>query len=350
MGPTPAHWYPPPGRLDLQRRARLLQPLGWLYGLGLACDRVRHQPQRLPVPVVSVGNLTTGGAGKTPLVIALAGALQQRGWRVAVLLRGYGGRGLDRAVQPTDPAVLVGDEALELAAALPDVQVWVGRQRRQRGRQAIAAGANLVLLDDGLQHWPLARDLELVVVDAGHGLGNGLLLPAGPLRERPSALKRATALVVSGGPGPLHASIPQPPGLPCLRLRPLPPDLKALGPGPLLAFCGLALPAKFFRSLEHAGAQLAACRAFPDHHPYRPAELEALAALAQEHRAQLVTSRKDWWRLPVAWRPRVRAVALQHDPVHLAPLLALIDRRLGEPPAAASTTPGTTQRNSGRSC
>ncbi len=322
---TPRFWYRrPPTPL-----ARLLQPLGWLYGLAVACHRRCSRPVRLAVPVVSLGNLTLGGTGKTPLGIALARALQRRGWRVAVLLRGYGaGRRQPCRVGAHHAAAAVGDEALEYVHAVPGVQVWAGADRVAAGRAAIASGANLLLLDDGLQHWRLARNCDLSLLDGRHGIGNGLVFPAGPLREPVWQLGRADLLVLTGtatGRPPRRWPADRP--WVSLASRLAPPA--ALVPLPLLAFCGLGLPEKFFAALRQAGLQLAATASFADHHPYAPWELERLQKQAEVHGATLVTTVKDWQRLPEAWRPRVIAVPLVLDPQALEGITAFVLDRLG---------------------
>jgi tetraacyldisaccharide 4'-kinase len=325
---TPRFWYcrrPTP-------LAHLLQPLAWLYALGVRRYRRRSCPVRLPVAVLSVGNITLGGTGKTPLVIALAQELRQRGRSVAVLLRGYGGGSRrPRRVSSADAAAQVGDEALEIQRSLPGVAVWVGSDRVAGGLAAIAAGADLLLLDDGLQHWRLARDCDISVLDDRHGVGNGLVFPAGPLREPADQLGRADLLVLTGSgdrAGPAGGAeargcgaasgLAVPPPLwpaakPWFRLAGwIEPPARLIGV-PLLAFCGIGLPAKFFAALRQAGLELAATVGFADHHPYAASDLERLQRRADIHGATLVTTVKDWQRLPQGWRERVVALPLVLD-------------------------------------
>lgn len=318
---TPPFWYSE--RPSWQ--ARLLSPCGWLYGRAVALHRASSRPRRLPVPVVSIGNITLGGTGKTPLVIGLARELAARGLRPAVLSRGYGsGRRQPLLVHPHLPVAQVGDEALELAAGLAPlaVPVWVGANRLASAQRALAAGAQLLLLDDGLQHWRLARDCDVTVLDASQRLGNGLTFPAGPLREPARALGRAQLLVLTGadghqGPGQL----PWPAGQPWLAVRSslaLPPGLEER---PLLAFCGIGLPQKFLAALRSRGCRLVGFEVFPDHHPYAQADLERLLALARaKGNATLVTTVKDWQRLAPLLAPRPLAA-----PVPLVPIPLQLD-------------------------
>ncbi len=294
---TPSFWYG--SRASWQ--AQLLRPCGWLYGLAVAGHRAVSRPLRLPVPVLSIGNITLGGTGKTPLVIALAREFSRRGLRPAVLSRGYGsGRRDPLLVHGELPVSIAGDEALELARALAGsgVAVWAGSDRAASARRALAAGAELLLLDDGLQHWRLARDCDVTVLDARQRLGNGLTFPAGPLREPARALGRAQLLVLTGTGDPRPRGLPWPKGKPWLAVASaleVPPALRAR---PLLAFCGIGLPQKFFAALREQGCSLVGCELFPDHHPYARADLERLLALARaKQEATLVTTVKDWQRL-----------------------------------------------------
>ncbi len=332
---TPRFWYQPrPSPL-----ARLLRPCGWLYGLAVHYHRARSRAWQPPLPVVSVGNITLGGTGKTPLVRALAGELVARGWRPAVLSRGYGsGRREPLRVEARMDAAAVGDEALELVRALPAVQVWIGADRVASARRALEAGADLLLLDDGLQHWRLSRDCDVSVLDGQRRLGNGLLFPAGPLREPAAALARADLLVLSGvqpdcaaaataaaATSATPAGLPWPSGRPWLsvpaRLE-LPGGLRQR---PLLAFCGIGLPEKFFAALRREGCRLVGCQAFPDHHPYARSDVERLLTLARSQRnATLVTTAKDWQRLMAVLAPHERAavvpVELRLDPLAVTQL------------------------------
>lgn len=294
---TPSFWYGSPASWQ----ARLLRPCGWLYGLVVAGHRAISRPLRLPVPVLSIGNITLGGTGKTPLVIALALEFSRRGLRPAVLSRGYGsGRRHPLLVHGELPVAMAGDEALELARALAGsgVAVWAGSDRAASARRALAAGAELLLLDDGLQHWRLARACDVTVLDARQRLGNGLTFPAGPLREPARALGRAQLLVLTGAGEPSPGGLPWPMGKPWLAVPSVLEVPPALQGRPLLAFCGIGLPQKFFAALREQGCCLVGCEEFPDHYPYARGDLERLLALARAKReATLVTTVKDWQRL-----------------------------------------------------
>jgi tetraacyldisaccharide 4'-kinase len=324
---TPRFWY----RSRRRWQAWLLLPLGWLYGAAVGLHRRSIRPWRCGVPVLSIGNLTLGGTGKTPLGIALAQGLSGRGWRVAVLLRGYGARRRQsRPVTAASRFEEVGDEALEYGQSLGEVGVWVGSSRRQSAALAIAAGANLILLDDGLQHWPLARDLDVSVLDARHGLGNRSVFPAGPLREPLSQLDRADVLVLTGA-GSLATGVAPPDwpaGKPWFGVRfCLEPQNHLFGER-LLAFCGIGLPEKFFAALRACGLQVVATESFPDHHVYADSDLQRLLDLAQANGARLVTTVKDGQRLPPRFRDAVSLVPLRVESTSLEPLLQWLDQRL----------------------
>ena len=305
-------------------RARLLAPAGQLYGLAGRLRRALLRPETVGVPVICVGNLVAGGAGKTPTVLALARRLLAAGHLPHLLCRGYGGR--ERGPLCVDPvhhdATTVGDEALLLAETAP---TWVARDRLEGARAAVAAGAGLLIQDDGLQNPRLANDLRLVVVDGGFGFGNRRLLPAGPLRERiADGLARASAVIRIGddqaGIGALL-----PPGLLCLEADLAPDDRAPMLAGrKILAFAGIGLPGKFFASLESVGADIVQRRSFADHHPYRRGEVEALLAEAERLDARCITTAKDHVRLPLDLRGQILAlpvVLAWRDP-------ALVDRLL----------------------
>ncbi len=301
--------------------AAALAPLGWLYAAGGAA-RLRWGASFDPgVPTICVGNLTLGGAGKTPTVLALAARLRARGRRVAILSRGHGGSALGpvRVDPARHDAADVGDEPLLLAR---DNAVWVAKDRAAAARAALADGADCLLMDDGFQSPALRKTLSLVVVDGGAGIGNGRVFPAGPLRE-PAArgLARANAVVLigadetgfaaafAGGKAPLRA-----------RLAPRAGDLAGAR---VFAFAGIGRPGKFFASLRDIGCEIVDTRAFPDHHPYARAEIEALIAAAGP--ARLATTEKDLVRIPADLRARIAALPVDlvfEDPDALDALLA----------------------------
>ena len=258
----------------------LLLPLSWLFALLAGLARRRARPARLAVPVIVVGNITVGGAGKTPLTIHLARALQQRGWCPGIVSRGYGGgNGSPRPVLDNSSPADVGDEPL-LLARRSGAPVWVGRHRAAAGQALLAAhpSVDVVLCDDGLQHYRLARDVELAVFD-GRGAGNGRRLPVGPLREPLSRLSSVDAIVCNGSPDDrLPTDVPRfdmrlQPAL-FYRLDAAAEDCGAerfVGKK-LHALAGIGDPGRFFRTLESLGLDFEA-HPFADHHAYTADDL-----------------------------------------------------------------------------
>ncbi len=290
-------------------QARVLAPLGWLWAAVTRRRLARPPGARLPVPVICVGNLTAGGAGKTPTVIALIERLKARGRDVHVISRGYGGSlaGPVRVDPRRHDAAEVGDEPLLIAAFAP---VWVARDRAAAGRAAVAAGAGVVVMDDGFQNPALAKDLSIVVVDAGYGFGNGRVMPAGPLREPVAEGLARAGLVLAIGPEPARVALAA--EWPEIGARPVAgADIVPLRTGMdwqglrALAFAGIGRPEKFFASLRGLGVELVGTHAAADHAPYARALLGRLEAEARARGAQLVTTEKDAVRLPAWFRPKV---------------------------------------------
>jgi tetraacyldisaccharide 4'-kinase len=305
----------------------LLAPLGWAYA-GTTAWRLAHgRPWRAPVPVICVGNLTAGGAGKTPIVRDIARRLKAEGHNVGILSRGYGGT--EQGPLKVDPGRhevdAVGDEPLLLAR---DAPCWIACDRAAGARMMAANGIDIIVMDDGLQNPSLIKDLTIIVADGATGFGNGRAIPAGPLREAVEAgIRRADALIVNGDDryalsnkfaaqiSTLQASI---------AIR---GDLPA---GPLLAFAGIGRPEKFRATLTEAGANIAAFEAFADHHAYSTAELTGLETRAGELGAELVTTEKDWVRLDRKWRSWIKAIGIEvvwRDESAIAELLRRVERR-----------------------
>lgn len=329
---APAFWDRPPEARGLLARA--LAPLGALTAAATA-RRVARAGQGLRIAgvrVICLGNLTVGGAGKTPATIALAALLAARGRRVAIISRGHGGRlGGPVAVDPRrHTAADVGDEPLMLAGHAP---VFVGRDRAAALRLAAAAGAEAVLMDDGFQNPAVAKDLSILVVDAARGFGNGRCLPAGPLREPVAAGMVRADLVLSVGGPEAQAAFGARWGAALAGRARIAAHLATLPTGfdwrgaRLFAFAGIARPERFFESLRALGADLRGTVALPDHAPLGAALMARLGREAGAAGARLVTTEKDAVRLPQALRPEVLVLPVRlclEDPAPLEARLAAL--------------------------
>jgi len=351
----PAWWYGSDGGLA----ARCLQPLAAAWG-AIAAGRYRREvPYRAGLPVICIGNFTAGGTGKTPLALCVAAELARLGRRPAFLTRGFGGRlaGPHWVDAAADSAAEVGDEPLLLARAWPTL---VARDRRAGARAIEAAGAraieaadaraieagegaaDVIVMDDGLQNPQLAKDLVLAVVDGRRGVGNGRVMPAGPLRAPLDFQLGLTDAVIVNMPHAvsyesemgdgLRQSFPGP--VLAATVQPREPTDWLEGKA-VVAFAGIGAPQRFFDLLGRLGANVARSVAFADHHVFSAADAAHLLGLAKEHEALLVTTEKDWarldgsqatGRLKAAARPLL--VAMVFDERDRGRLVALLDMAL----------------------
>jgi tetraacyldisaccharide 4'-kinase len=319
MPSAPSFWYGKPGML-----ARALLPLSAVYARVARSRAARVTPYRSKLPVICIGNFTTGGGGKTPTAIAVAKLLQAQGPRPCFLTRGYGGKiEGPHLVSETDSAEQVGDEPLLLAAVAPAV---IAANRADGAKFIEGLDADVIVMDDGFQNPQLEKDLSLIAVDSGRSIGNGLVLPAGPLRAPLSEqIDNADALIVIGE-GNKAASLAADfakTGKPVFSARIMPQgDCRWLGVLPVIGFAGIARPEKFFMTLQMNGARLEGRRAFPDHHRFSEKEAASLLKAAQDQKCMLVTTEKDWVRLPedrdsslgeLKFRSRPLPIALQFE-------------------------------------
>jgi tetraacyldisaccharide 4'-kinase len=321
---APEFWYGAEGRDKALALQALAWPISLLYRAGGAVAQALARPARAAAPVICIGNVSVGGVGKTPIVRAVRARLGAMGVAAHVLARGHGGAlaGPHRVDPDTDDAAAVGDEPLLHAQ---DGPTWIARDRAAGAAAAIAAGAQVIVMDDGFQNTSLAKDLSLLVFDATMGVGNGRVLPAGPLREPLArAFKRAQGAIVIGGDA-------RPDYLMTFNGPVLFASIAAATPapaGPLVAFAGIGRPEKFFDTLKALGAALSETVPFPDHHRFSASELDWLATLAKERGAQLITTEKDFVRLPKAFRTQVSTLPIAARFGDDAALDALIQRAL----------------------
>ena len=328
---TPRWWYRR-GDLPSPVTRALLTPLSWIWAASTARRIARARPADPGAPVICVGNLTVGGVGKTPIVRELLLILRARGVPAHGLSRGYGGReaGPLRVDPQRHDAAQVGDEPLMLAQDFP---FWISRDRVAGARAAVAGGARAVIMDDGHQNPDLRKTLSLVVVDGETRseewpFGDGAVFPAGPMRE-PLAigLARADAVIVL-----LPEDLPEadPDLLALLSSKPvLIARLEAAAPpppGPQLGFAGIGKPWKVERALKAAGCDLVDFAPYPDHGVYDEATLRFLEGRARDLGAELVTTEKDWIRLPPAWRKKVSAWPVRARFEDPAALNAILER------------------------
>lgn len=299
---TPSWWYGKRGGLAKVTLAKimpaLLSPVAALYGRKAAARLALDPDYRSRLPVICVGNFTSGGGGKTPTAIALAALLKAMDRTPAFLTRGYGGSVKDVVEVAGQDAREVGDEALLLAEQAP---TFVSADRVAGAKAIEQTGADVIVMDDGFQNPGLAKDLALIVVDAAAGLGNGKVIPSGPLRA-PLAVQmpHADALLVIGEGKKGDALIKQfeAAGKPALQAKIVPNcDPRWLSVLPTIGFAGIARPSKFFATLKSNGARLIASHGFGDHHRFTEKEARRLLDEAEAKKAMLVTTEKDWARL-----------------------------------------------------
>ncbi|WP_222547708.1 tetraacyldisaccharide 4'-kinase [Asaia lannensis] len=292
-------------------QAKILSPVSWaLTGLG-SIRAMRASPYKASVPVLCCGNLSVGGTGKTILVRDLANRLKLRGEAPHILSRGYGGRlaGPIRVAPVHHTARDVGDEPFMLAQDFP---VWIGADRGETARLATESGATCLIMDDGLQNLSLGQTCRVVTIDGAVGLGNGLTLPAGPLRE-PAAkgLGRVDAAIVIGR-NATDLSHTLPAGLARYDANLIPSAaIRRLQGKQVIAFAGIGRPAKFFDMLTEAGIPPMRSIAFDDHHDYSERDCRRLSVLARQPGAVLVTTRKDWVKLPDWLREDVTVIDVE---------------------------------------
>jgi len=305
---TPRWWYVREGAPAPVTRA-LLKPVSWIWGAATARRIAHAKPVDPGVPVICVGNLTVGGAGKTPVVRELLRRLPG----AQALARGYGGSeaGPLRVDPARHTAAQVGDEPLMMAK---DAPVWIARDRAAGALAAARAGARVIIMDDGHQNPSVKKALSIVVVDGetrdgAWPLGDGSVFPAGPMREPlAKGLARADAVVLMM---PADLAEPDPALLRAFRDKPV--LIARLDPaeappqGPQVGFAGIGMPWKVERALKAAGCELKDFVPFPDHFAYDAAALKLVADRAELFDAGLVTTEKDWVRLPSDWRARVTA-------------------------------------------
>lgn len=286
----------------------VLQPIATIYG-AVAGSRMRRKPvERVPIPVVCIGNFTAGGTGKTPLALKIAQLLRDAGQTPVFLSRGFGGsvQGPHLVDATVDQATEVGDEPLLLAASGPTV---IARDRAAGARFIVARGlGSIVIMDDGLQNPALAKDLRIAVVDRERGIGNGRVIPAGPLRaDIGQQVALTDAIVVTHQLTSVDQQMACPPALPgpleqfeghCFSATVEPSrDVDWITSKPILAFAGIGNPDRFFKLLQMLGGDVRERHAFRDHHSFRDEELARLLADAERSNLQLVTTEKDFVRL-----------------------------------------------------
>jgi tetraacyldisaccharide 4'-kinase len=317
---TPEWWY----QAQPTGLARLLAPIGGIYG-AITAHRMAQPGEAAAIPTICVGNLTAGGAGKTPTVLTMAALMGARGFAPAIVSRGHGGRLSGPVlVSPSGHhARDVGDEPLMMARR--GCLVVVARDRAHGVAYAATLGATLAILDDGLQNPSLAKDFALAVVDGAVGVGNGLCVPAGPLRAPLAAQwpKIDALLVIGEGIGGEQvAATAREAGRPVFTGR-LAPDAvvaASLVGQPVLAVAAIGRPGKFVETLERLGARVAQSAFFADHHAFTASEAAAIAATASRERLRAVTTQKDAVRLQGVWDPA------RHGPLTVLPVELRLDQ------------------------
>jgi len=309
----PSFWYRQKTLSDKLATGALL-PASWFYGWLVKKRFELYFPVPMERPIICVGNLVAGGAGKTPVVISLVDEMKKNGYNPHILTRGYGGEeeGPVQVSPGRDTAQYVGDEALLLVEKAP---TWVSKNRQLGAQTAMDSGANMIIMDDGFQNPVIFKDYSIIVIDGKVGFGNRQLMPAGPLREPiEQGISRAQAVVIIGEDrvnteeklkrnNPdlvvLHANV-----VPCTNN----PDIKG---AKIAAFAGIGRPDKFRETLEDEEAIVEMWKPFPDHHEYKPDDLSGFIKSAEEKGLKVITTAKDYVRVPEELKSRVTAFNIE---------------------------------------
>lgn len=315
---APPFWYRQPGL-----HAHLLWPAAWAYGAIARRRMDRAKPPAVDAPVLCVGNLTVGGTGKTPTAIALAGVAASQRYTPGIVARGYGGRQLrpHRVDPDRDTALSVGDEALLLARAAPTV---IGANRLRNAQALIDDGVDFIIMDDGFQSRSLLADHALITLDAGRGIGNGRVIPAGPLRAPLRDQMRLGDTILRIGTGEAGDCVVRAAaraGKPVMQAHLEPVDAPSLAGRQVLAYCGIGDPGKFYQTLQRHDCLLAATRSFGDHHMFTEADARALVGKAEAEGLELVTTEKDYVRLSHRQGP----LAVLRERTHVLPIALMFE-------------------------
>jgi len=291
----------------------LLSPIGWLFGVGTQLNQSAATPIQAPAPVLCIGNAVAGGAGKTPIAMDIGKRLLSAGVNAHYLSRGYGGseQGPHLVDPASDNVARVGDEPLLLAQIAP---TWISKDRVKGAIAMVEAGAKTILMDDGFQNPSLLKDINLCVIDGTYGIGNGRVMPAGPLREEfEHSLQKSNAIVIMGTD---RAGMAE-------RIKAITPDIVLLKAQvtakltnfnilnqPIHAFAGIGHPDKFFNMLGELGCDIIKATPFADHHIYKDTEISQLVEVAEADKALLLTTEKDYVRLDTKWKNAVKPLGI----------------------------------------
>ena len=290
----------------------LLSPLSLIYRMASAFPRMIANPLRADIPVICVGNIVAGGAGKTPIAIDIATRLKNIGKSPHIITRGYGGDAIGPImVEAGANWHDTGDEAILLAAAAP---TWVAKDRKAGVANATNNGADMVILDDGFQNPSLIKDLSIVVVDGGFGFGNKMLLPAGPLRESiNSGISRAGAVVIIGDDkqGARASILESNAKIEILQARLRPTNGDELKDRDVVAFAGIGRPEKFFETLAEIGCNIKSSHSFPDHHEYSIRDISPILEMAEKINAVVVTTEKDAVKIPANMLEKITVIKVE---------------------------------------
>ena len=333
---TPHFWYGTATPYAMVMRA-LLIPLSFVWRAGAYLRYVIAKPEQADLPVICVGNISVGGTGKTPITAYLCQLLRAQGMTPYILTRGYGGgeKGPIFADPALHSAADIGDEALMLSSY---EKVCVSADRILGARFISAkSDADIIIMDDGMQNPWLKKDLVIGVFDGAVGVGNGLVFPAGPLRQSLAQGLPMIDIVVINGTDETNLKTKLKDQFDCLsvKLVPDPVVAKTLKRKKLIGFAGIGRPARFFDSLRGSGGDVIRTRSFADHHPYSALDLTQLYEEAWQTGAHLVTTQKDWVRLPANWREEVTALGVSacfsktHEKRLLGKIFAAIEQAQG---------------------